>query len=92
MPRVTFTVDEDVLWKARQRARNMKRSLSALVREYVRELAGEARVDRATAAAELMRFFEAADIVVGPRRGTRDELHDRGPYPAGGHSGAGKTA
>lgn len=77
MPKLTILVDEETLRLARKRAARMNRSLPALVRDHLRKLAAEADVDRAAAAAELVRAMEAANIVVGPKRWTRDKLHAR---------------
>ena len=77
MPNLTLSIDEATLKKARKRAIDKDRSLTSLVREYLQKLADEEDLNRAAVAAELMRAFETADIVVGPRRWTRDDLHER---------------
>jgi plasmid stability protein len=77
MTNLTLTVDEDVLRRARIRALELGTSVNALVREYLRQLAG-----RSTAAEGVAEFFEAtrgAGAGSGPegRAWTRDELYDR---------------
>ncbi len=77
MTNLTLTVDEEILRKARIRALELGTSVNALVREYLRQLAG-----RSTAAEGVAEFFAAtkgAAAGSGPegRAWTRDELHER---------------
>jgi plasmid stability protein len=77
MTNLTLTVDEDILRRARIRALERGTSVNALVREYLRQLAG-----RSAAAEGVAEFFAAtagAGAASGPegRTWTRDELHDR---------------
>ena len=77
MTNVTLTVDEEILRKARIRALELGTSVNALVREYLRQLAG-----RSTAAEGIAEFFAAtkdAGAGSGPegRTWTRDDVHDR---------------
>jgi hypothetical protein len=74
---LTLTVDEDVLRAARVKALELGTSVNALVREYLRQLAG-----RSTAAEAVAEFFAAtagAGAGSGPegRSWSRDELYDR---------------
>jgi plasmid stability protein len=77
MTNLTLTVDEEVLRRARIRALELGTSVNALVREYLRQLAG-----RSTAAEGVAEFFQAtrgAGAASGRqgRAWTRDELYDR---------------
>jgi plasmid stability protein len=77
MTNLTLTVDEDILRMARIRALEQGTSVNALVREYLRQLAG-----RSTAAEGVAEFFAAttgAGAGSGPegRSWTRDELYER---------------
>jgi plasmid stability protein len=77
MTNLTLTVDEEDLRRARIRALELGTSVNALVREYLRQLAG-----RSTAAEGIAEFFGATQDVgagSGPegRTWTRDELYDR---------------
>jgi plasmid stability protein len=77
MTNLTLTVDEEVLRRARIRALELGTSVNALVRDYLRQLAGGS-----TAAEGIAEFFEAtkgARAGSGPegRTWTRDELYDR---------------
>jgi plasmid stability protein len=74
---LTLTVDEEILRSARIRALELGTSVNALVRDYLRQLAG-----RSTAAEGMAEFFAAtqdAGAGSGPegRTWTRDDLHDR---------------
>jgi plasmid stability protein len=77
MTNLTLTVDEEVLRRARIRALELGTSVNALVRDYLRQLAG-----RSAAADGISEFFAAtkgAGAGSGPegRTWTRDELYDR---------------
>jgi len=77
MTNLTLTVDEEVLRRARIRALELGTSVNALVRDYLRQLAG-----RSTAAEGVAEFFQAtrgAGAASGPggRAWTRDDLYDR---------------
>jgi plasmid stability protein len=77
MTNLTLTVDEETLRRARIRALEMGTSVNALVREYLRQVAG-----RSTAAEGIAEFFAAiqgAEAGSGSegRTWTRDELYDR---------------
>jgi plasmid stability protein len=77
MTNLTLTVDEETLRRARIRALEMGTSVNALVREYLRQVAG-----RSTAAEGIAEFFAA---IQGAKAGSgsegrswnRDELYDR---------------
>ena len=77
MVNLTLTVDEDDLRKARIRALELGTSVNALVRDYLRQLAG-----RSTAADGIAEFFAATqDAGAGSggegRTWTRDDIYDR---------------
>ncbi len=77
MTNLTLTIEEDVLRKARIRALELGTSVNALVREYIKRLAG-----RSTAAEGIAEFFAAtrdAGASSGPegRTWTRDDLYDQ---------------
>jgi hypothetical protein len=77
MTNLTLTVDEDILRLARIKALEMGTSVNALVREYLKQLAG-----RSTAAEGVAEFLAATDGA-GAGSGTegrswsRDELYER---------------
>lgn len=77
MTNVTLTIDDDILRMARIKALELGTSVNALVREYLRQLAG-----RSTAAEGVAEFFEAtkgagAGSGAEGRSWTRDELYER---------------
>jgi plasmid stability protein len=77
MTNLTLTVDEDTLRMARIRALELGTSVNALVREYLKQLAG-----RSTAAEGVTEFFAAtkgarAGTAAEGRSWTRDELYER---------------
>jgi len=77
MTNLTLTVDEEILRRARIRALELGTSVNALVRDYLRQLAG-----RSTAAEGVAEFFAAtrgAGAGSGPdgRTWRREELYDR---------------
>lgn len=77
MPNITMTLDGDVLKKARKRAIEKNTTLTALMRQYMERLAEEEDLRRDAIVAELMEAFDSEQVVVGPKRWTRDELHER---------------
>ena len=77
MTNLTLTVDEDILRMARIKALERGTSVNALVREYLKQLAG-----RSTAAEGVAEFFEAtkgagAGSGAEGRSWSRDELYER---------------
>ena len=77
MTNLTLTVDEDTLRMARIRALELGTSVNALVREYLKQLAGHS-----TAAEGVAEFFEAtkgagAGSGAEGRSWSRDELYER---------------
>ncbi len=77
MTNLTLTVDDDILRMARIKALERGNSVNALVREYLRQLAG-----RSSAAEGVAEFFTAtkgagAGSGTEGRSWTRDELYER---------------
>jgi hypothetical protein len=74
---LTLTVDEDVLREARVKALELGTSVNALVREYLKQLAG--RSTAAEGVAEFLAATRGAGAGSGPegRSWSRDELYDR---------------
>jgi hypothetical protein len=77
MTNLTLTVDDDTLRMARIRALELGTSVNALVREYLKQLAG-----RSTAAEGIAEFFAAtkgagAGSGSEGRTWSRDELYER---------------
>jgi plasmid stability protein len=84
MANLTITVDDKVLKRARIRALEQGTSVNAILAERLRAFAGESDAQlRATAALTALakensrRGGKARSKKRGPRRWTRDELHER---------------
>ena len=77
MPNVTLSVDDETLKKVRKIAVDRSTTLTAMVREFLQSVADSDRVARERAVAELDRTFEELTRPMGPRRWTREQLHER---------------
>lgn len=77
MANLTLTIDEDVLRKARIRALELGTSVNALVRDYLKQIAG--RSTAAEGVAEFLAVTSDADASSGAkgRAWSRDELYER---------------
>lgn len=77
MANLTLTIDDELLTRARVRAREQGTSVNALVRDYLARFANGQ--GEGTAIDEFVALAEASDASSGPsgRQWTRDELHDR---------------
>ena len=73
---LTMTIDGDTLDRARVVAAKRRRTLTALIREYLEHLAREDR-EKESALRRLRKLMRAKPLEVGPVRWTRDELHGR---------------
>jgi len=73
--RVTLSVDEEVILRARRRAEAMGTSVNQLVREYLDQLAGKSDPNE-----DADEFERLSKLACGDSRGwkfNRDELHER---------------
>ena len=84
MKNITVSVDEEVYHNARVEAAKQRKSLSALVGEFLAALArGESKSRSADAGLELSKLFAMSDRQHKKRRGSagplnREQLHERG--------------
>jgi hypothetical protein len=69
---ITFSADEELIEKAREKARQEKRTLNTAFREWLEEYTG--RRDRVKRYRELMKSL---DHVRAGRKFTRDEMNSR---------------
>ena len=76
MANLTIAIEDDLLRKARVHALEQGTSVNALVREYLRELAGEASRQLA-AARRIVKLAHENDARVGGATWARDDLHER---------------
>jgi hypothetical protein len=72
MRNVTFSADEELIDKARQRARVEKKTLNAVFREWLQRYAGNS-----TAAAEYQQLMRRLSHVKAGGPYTRDEMNAR---------------
>ena len=76
MAKVTITIDQETLQRARRRALEQGTSVDVLLRAYLEALAG-ARSAREAAVQELIEMSKRAASRRGGSRWSRDELHDQ---------------
>lgn len=77
MPNITMTIEDDVLIKARKLAVEKHTTVTAMVRDYLQRLAARENQKKEAAIAELGKCFNNSGLIVGPRKWTREDLHDR---------------
>lgn len=77
MPNITMTLEEDVLRKVRKLAVRNDTTLTALVRDHLRRLATRETQTTEDVVARLKASFARSNVIVGPRRWTREDLHAR---------------
>lgn len=76
MKNITLSIDEGTLREARKYAAERNTTVNAMVREFLTDVAGrEARVKEAVK--RLAALSEEANLKVGSRSWTRDDLHER---------------
>jgi len=73
---LTLAIEEEILDRARLVAAKRKRSLTDLVRDFLRRIAREDR-EREASLRRLRKMMGAKPLEVGRRRWTRDDLHAR---------------
>ena len=84
MKNITVSVEDEIYHNARVEAAKRRKSLSALVAEFLRKLAqDEENAPEASVNAELAKLFAISDRQHKTRRGSagplnREELHKRG--------------
>jgi len=76
MAKLTISVDDELLRRARVRAAKLGTSVNAVLRDYMRTWAGEGD-ERARAGASLLKRSGRARSARRGRTWTRDELHER---------------
>ena len=74
---ITLSLDESVVRKVREIALQKDTTLTAMVREYLTEVAERDAAARRESAARLRELSERYSVDMGPRTWTRDELYDR---------------
>jgi len=77
MPNLTMTIDASVLKKARKVAVERDTTVTGLVRAYLERLAAGEDLTIESAVEELKQHFDGADLEIGTRTWTREQLHER---------------
>jgi len=77
MTNITLAIEDEVVKKVRRLAVERNTSLTALVRETLRQLASREDVRTEEHVAELKALFEQAPLTVGPKTWTREDLYER---------------
>ena len=77
MQNITLSVDERVVKKVRKMALDKDTTLTAMVRDYLTELALRYDSDRELAAEKLEATFKKHSRNMGKRSWNREELHER---------------
>lgn len=77
MTNITMSLEDDLVKKVRKLAVERNTSMTALVRETLRQLAAQEDFRTEEHIAELEAAFNSASAKVGKRTWTRDELHER---------------
>jgi plasmid stability protein len=77
MANLTISIDQDLMRRARAKAAEQGRSLSAVVGEFLEDFAGRSRVAEAIAEFLELASGSAASSGDAGRTWTRDDLYDR---------------
>ncbi len=77
MTNVTLAIEDEILKKVRKLAVERNTTLTALVRESLRQLAAREDLRTEELIAELRASFNAVDMKVGARTWSREDLHAR---------------
>ncbi len=77
MTNMTFSVDAQILKKARKVAIDKNTTLSQLVRGYLRELAETQSLESEEIIKQLKKSFNASSVKMGRKKWKREELYDR---------------
>jgi len=75
MENISLSVDERVLSIVRRLAAERNKSVDALLREHLEQIAKNE--DRREAIAHMRHLSETSTARIGPKTWTRDDLHDR---------------
>jgi hypothetical protein len=77
MPNITLSVDEDTVKKVRKIAVDKNTTLTALVRNYLIDIASREDHKKQIAIKRLSDSFKASSREMGPRIWEREMLHER---------------
>ena len=77
MKNITMSIDEKLLKNARKAAIDKNTSLNSLIKEYLKYLAENEEHNKNKVIKELRLIFNKSKAVVGEKKWSRDELHER---------------
>ncbi len=77
MPNITLSVDDETIRKVRKVAIDQNTTLTAMIRGFLRSVAGRDAPERERAVRSLEASFAKYSRDMGPRNWTREELHER---------------
>lgn len=76
MPNITLNVDEKIIKKVRKIAVEKNTTLTAMVREYLEQVASRDEWERQKTLADLRRSFSSLSRDMGERTWQREDLYD----------------
>ena len=85
MSKLTLTIDEEILKRARIRALSERTSVNAVLRDFLEAYAG-LHNDQTTAVRELIAASKNTESRRGNRQWSRDDLHKHGPCDPAHHT------
>jgi hypothetical protein len=77
MKNITMSIDENLLKKARKVAIDKNRSLTSLIKKYLEHIVETEESKKNNTARELQRLFNRSKAIVGDKKWSREELHER---------------
>ncbi len=77
MANITLAIEDDILKKVRKLAVEKNTSLTAMVRDSLRQLAAREDIKEHETVSQLEDFFKSSKMVIGRKNWTREDLHAR---------------
>lgn len=77
MPNITLSVNEQVIKKVRRIAMDRNTTLTAMVRQFLEDVASRTDLERQLALSELRESFRDYSRPMGVKTWTREDLHER---------------
>ena len=77
MPNITLSVDDEVIKKVRKIAIDKNTTLTAMVREFLTSVATWDAQEKNEAVKRLQKSFKKMSNDMGPRKWSRENLHER---------------
>ena len=77
MSNITLAIEDDIIKKVRKLAVERDTTLTAMVRSMLVQLAARQDLKTEEIIAQLRESFATADVRLGPRTWSREDLHDR---------------